>query len=107
MATIKHSSDEFNGNVANTQFAAGKAETDNPGAIRYFRRHSETYTVAGDKPAKKVTGGGSGQQEKPLDKRTNDEIEAYAAEHDIDLDGATTKAEMLAAIAAAEDESGS
>jgi hypothetical protein len=35
----------------------------------------------------------------------NADIEAYAAERDIDLDGATKKADMLAAIAAAEKES--
>lgn len=32
---------------------------------------------------------------------TNDKIVAYAAEHDIDLDGATVKADMLAKIEAA------
>lgn len=39
--------------------------------------------------------------DKPTDKWTNEKIVAYAAEHSIDLGEATTKKELLAAIAAA------
>ncbi|MFD9445506.1 hypothetical protein ACFWBR_42325 [Streptomyces sp. NPDC060006] len=42
-------------------------------------------------------------KDKPLDKRSVDELKAYAAEHEIDLGTATKKADILAAIAAAED----
>ncbi|KRC37519.1 hypothetical protein [Oerskovia sp. Root22] len=40
--------------------------------------------------------------EKPLEKRTAGDLKAYATEHDIDLGDAKTKAEILAAIVAAE-----
>lgn len=40
---------------------------------------------------------------KPLDDMTIDELRAYAAQHSIDLTGKTTKADILAAIKAAEE----
>ena len=42
--------------------------------------------------------------DKPLNKRTVDELKAYAAENSIDLGDATKRDEILAAIAAAEAE---
>lgn len=42
------------------------------------------------------------QPAKPLDDMTIDELKAYAAEHSIDLTGKTAKADILAAIKAAE-----
>lgn len=48
---------------------------------------------------------GQADDEKPLAKRTNAEIEAYAEANNIDLDGATKKADMLAAIEKAEQKS--
>ena len=48
----------------------------------------------------------SGETEKPpektLDEMTVDELKAYAAKNSIDITGKTTKAEILAAIKAAE-----
>lgn len=40
--------------------------------------------------------------EKPLEKRTAGDLKAYATEHNIDLGDAKTKAEILAAIVAAD-----
>ncbi|WP_181786052.1 hypothetical protein [Streptomyces phytophilus] len=44
------------------------------------------------------------QADKPLAKQTVAQLQAYAAEHDVDLAGATTKADILAAIEAAQDD---
>lgn len=40
----------------------------------------------------------AGPQEKPIEKRTLDELKAYAAEHGIELGEATLKADVLAVI---------
>lgn len=45
---------------------------------------------------------GAPPAEKPLEKRKNPEIRAYAAEHGIDLGDATTKEQMLEKIAQAQ-----
>lgn len=42
--------------------------------------------------------------DKPLAKQTVAHLQAYAAEHDVDLGEAKTKAEILAAIEAAQDD---
>lgn len=78
----------YAGVVGGVQFVDGKAETDDPNLISYFRRHG--YEVV------------DGSSDKPLDKRTKAELEAYAAEHSIDLGDASKKADVLAVIAAAE-----
>jgi len=44
-----------------------------------------------------------GPADKPLEKHTVDELKAYAAEREIDLGDAGKKADILAAIAAAEE----
>lgn len=43
------------------------------------------------------------QEEKPLEKMKVDELKEYAEAHEIELNGAKTKAEILEAIKAAED----
>lgn len=45
-----------------------------------------------------------GEKTVPVDKMTIPQLEAYAAEHEIDLGGATLKRDILAAIEAAQDE---
>jgi hypothetical protein len=50
-------------------------------------------------PTKDLAGDGGAV---PLDKLTVEQLLAYAAENDIDLGGATKKADLLAAIQAAE-----
>lgn len=58
--------------------------------------------VRPDRPA----GAGEVDQDKPLDKRTVDQLKAFAAEHEIDLGEATRKADILAAIHDAVEEGG-
>ena len=43
-----------------------------------------------------------GDEPKPLDKMTREELDAYAAEHSIDIGAASNKSDVLAAIKAAE-----
>lgn len=77
----------FTGEVAGVMFVDGAASTDNPGAIAYFRRHGYTVGAAVDEP-------------RPVDQMTVPELKAHATEAGIDLDGAKTKAEILAIVTA-------
>lgn len=47
-----------------------------------------------------------GDELKPLDKMTREELDAYAAEHSIDIGAASNKSDVLAAIKAAESAAG-
>ncbi|MFJ2017242.1 hypothetical protein [Streptomyces nodosus] len=51
----------FTGEVAGVHFADGRAETDNPAALAYFRRHGYTVTPqakpAGRSASKSTKGG--------------------------------------------------
>lgn len=102
MAKIIAPNQKFNGKRAGVAFVDGKAETDDESTIRYFAKHG--YKVEGK--AKKA-------ERAPEPPRTEDpatdplaglsveELRAHAAESDIDLGGARTKAEIRDAIAAA------
>jgi hypothetical protein len=78
----------FNGVVGGVQFTDGEAETDSPSMTVYFRRHGYQAEDA----------------EKTLEQMKVDELKAYADSRDIDLGDATKKADILAAIQAAEKE---
>ncbi|WKV74227.1 hypothetical protein AW27_023585 [Streptomyces sp. PCS3-D2] len=57
------------------------------------------FGVYADEPRRKAPA--EEPVEKPVEKMTAAELQAYAAEHGIDLSGAKTKAEVLAAVMAA------
>jgi hypothetical protein len=85
----------FNGQVVGVTFTDGIAKTDNEGALGYFARHG--YTVGEtEKQEVKIPEG------KPTDVWTNAQITAWAAAHEVDLGDASKKADMLAAIEAAQ-----
>jgi hypothetical protein len=94
MATIHTPVEGFTGIVAGVNFAQGEGQTDKPNALAYFRRHD--YTIEGDEPAPVVIPEGD-----PSDDWKVDQLKAYAKEHEVDLDGATKKDDILAAISAA------
>lgn len=97
--TVNHPDEHFSGRVANVDFANGKAETDNEGSLAYFRRH-EGYKISGGSRRSSS----SQPEDKPLDKRTVKELQAYADEHGIDLGKATKKDDILEVIGAAEEQ---
>lgn len=82
---------EFTGTVASVMFVDGVGKTTNETAIAYFEQHG--YTVATKKPPF--------PDGVPVEAWKSDELRAYAAAHNVDLAGATTKADILAAIAKA------
>ena len=57
------------------------------------------WSVAGTEAAPDAAESEAADDLTPTDKWTNEKLEAYALEHKIDLDGATKKADLLAAIA--------
>jgi hypothetical protein len=102
MAKIIAPNQKFTGKRAGVAFVDGKADTDDESAIRYFATHG--YKVEGK--AKKAAP--KPPPAKPEDPATDplaglnvEELRAHAAENDIDLGGARTKAEIRDAIAAA------
>ena len=102
MAKIIAPNQKFNGKRAGVAFVDGKAETDDESVIRYFVKHG--YSVEGK--AKKAER--APEAPKVADEATDklaglnvEELRAHAAENDIDLGGARTKAEIRDAIAAA------
>lgn len=86
MTTVRTPVEGFTGEVVGVQFVDGVGDTDNESAIAYFTRHG--YQV--------------GEGSLTLSEMTVKELVAYAGANDIDLDGATKKAEVLAVIEAAE-----
>ncbi|MBJ7481555.1 Rho termination factor N-terminal domain-containing protein [Rhodococcus sp. (in: high G+C Gram-positive bacteria)] len=82
----------FDGVVIGVQFKDGKGETDNAGALAYFRRHG--YGVAGSDPVEP-------EGHSPADS-LNDlsvpKLREYAKDKGIDLGDASKKADILAAI---------
>lgn len=83
----------YNGIVAGVHFSNGTAETDNPGALAYFRRHG--YGVASQTPA--AAGGQRGPAEN-LSGFSVPELRKYAKDKGIDLGSAKSKDDVLAAI---------
>jgi len=94
MANITSPVNGFNGRVVGVTFTDGDGETELPGAIAYFKRHS--YTVEGEASATAPISEGD-----PSDKWTKAELKAYATEHDIDLGDATKNADILELLTAA------
>lgn len=86
----------FDGVVIGVQFKDGKGETDNAGALAYFRRHG--YGVAGSDPVEP-------EGHSPADS-LNDlsvpKLREYAKDKGIALGDATRKPDILAAIEKAE-----
>lgn len=70
-------------------FAYGKAEVHEGWVLDWYREHGYTVTEKDAGP-------------KPIDKMKVDELKAYAAEKGIDLGEASTKAEIIDVIKAAE-----
>ena len=101
MAKITAPNEEFTGKRGNVGFIDGVAETDDPTMIAYFRRHG--YGVEdGKKASKKDAGDQSGAfpEGEPVESWTADQLKAYAAANEVDLGGATKKADIFAAITA-------
>jgi len=96
MAKITAPNKEFTGKRGTVAFVDGVAETDDPHMLTYFKRHG--YAVEGEKQAPAPVTIPDGD---PAESWKGDELKAYAAAHEIDLKGATTKADMVAAIQAA------
>ena len=77
--------------AAGVQFAYGKAEVHEGWVLDWFREHGYKVTEKDAEP-------------KTIDKMKVDELKAYAKEKGIDLGEASTKAEILEVIKAAEKE---
>lgn len=93
--TITHPDEDFSGRVANVNFAGGKADTDNEGALAYFRRH-EGFKIGG---SQKSSSSSDDASDKPLEDRSVPQLKKYAKDNDINLGGATKKDDILQAIA--------
>lgn len=102
MAKIIAPNQKFNGKRAGVAFVDGQAETDDESVIRYFVKHG--YTVEGKAKKAERTPEAPKVDDPATDKLAGlnvEELRAHAAENDIDLGGARTKAEIRDAIAAA------
>ena len=97
MAKITAPVKEFTGKRGNVAFVDGVAETDDPHMIAYFKRHG--YKVEATK--KSAPAGPAFPEGDPVESWTGDQLKAYAAAHEVDLNGATKKADVFAAIQAA------
>lgn len=81
-----------NAEIAGVAFTKGVGESDDEHALTYFRRHG--YRI--DEPEAPAFPDGD-----PAESWKADQLRAYAAKHNVEVKGATTKAEILAAIVAA------
>src|SRR5699024_12824353 len=93
---------ELNAKPAGVAFVDGHAATDGEPTIRYFAKHG----YKGEGKAKKADPAPTAPEvhdaaTDPLAGLNVEELRAHAAERDIDLGGARTKAEIRSAIAAA------
>lgn len=87
----------FSGVRANLVFVNGVSETNDAWLIKWFKEHGYEVTEKPDEPEVKDEGGEGG-----IGDMTVKELKAYAAEKNIDLGEAKTKADIVAAIEAAE-----
>lgn len=97
MITIKTPNERFNGVRAGLHFANGVATAE---ALTPVQRATVTrlgYTIEGDEPP---------APEKTLDDMTVAELRDLAAERDVDLSGASKKAEILEVLRASESAGG-
>lgn len=86
MARVKAPAQGFSGTRFGVRFRNGVGETDDERALHWFRQHGYEVEGAGDKP---------------LDRHTVDELQAMAADLDIEGRSDMKKAELVTAIAAA------
>lgn len=91
MATITTPVEKFSGIVAGVHFADGKAETDDESAIQYFERQGYGVNRPAEKPDEQTPADS-------LSKLTGPKLKKYAEDKGIDIGGATSKADILAAI---------
>lgn len=84
----------FTGKVAGVSFVDGEGETDDAGALAYFRRHG--YGVDAAEKAVEIPDG------KPSTDWKADQLKEYAEKHEVDLGQAKTKPEIVEAIEKAE-----
>lgn len=88
----------FSGVRANLVFVNGVSETNDAWLIKWFKEHGYDVTEKQDESKVKDEGGESIN----IGDKTVKELKAYAAEKNIDLGEAKTKADIIAAIEAAE-----
>lgn len=92
--TVHTPVEKFNGEVVGVKFTDGVGKTDDPAALAYFHRHG--YKVGEEQS----DGGEEQSEERPSKAWTVDRLTAYAKEHDIALEGATLKDDILAKVEA-------
>lgn len=92
MAKISTPVSGFTGTVAGVTFADGVGETADESTIAYFERHG--YTVTAEAAPEPLPDGN------PADSWKVDQLKRWASEHDLDLQGASKKEDILAAITA-------
>lgn len=104
--TVVHTPVEgFTGEIVGVSFVDGVGETTDSSALAYFARHG--YEIDSGAPLDPADPDGPGSAEDSgLEAMTVDELRQMAAEADIDLEGATRKADIIAAITAALDPDG-
>lgn len=102
----------YTGCIAGVEIINGLGVTDDPMAVSYFERHGALVTPLA-KPSKpsEAEEGGVGADDvdtlnawpegEPTEKWRTHELDAYAAAHNIDLTGASNKAEKVELIAQA------
>lgn len=95
MVTIKAPNKNYNGSTYGVPFVNGVGHTDNTWLVQMFKEAG--YVVADGTEVEPVE-----EEEKAnsalLDKMTLTELKDYAAENNIDLGGATRKADIVALI---------
>lgn len=101
MAIVTAPNAATNETIAGVDFIDGVGETSDTWALAYFARQG--YTIDDPDLDPMPADLTFGTTKDPVD-MTVPELVAYATENQIDLDGATKKADILAAIIAAEDE---
>lgn len=92
MAQIHTPVKGYTGKIVGVQFTDGVGETDSAAALAYFTRHGYEITTPGAPEAPAFPEGD------PTDKWTVDQLKAYATAKEIDLKGATAKADILLAV---------
>lgn len=93
MATVSAPNKGFNGVRAGVRFVDGVGETVDENALNYFARHG--YTIDDGDGLDELPATVSWETTKDPVDMTRDELLAYAADNEIDLHGATKKADIL------------
>lgn len=98
MAKITAPNREFTGKRGEVAFVDGVGESDDPTMLAYFKRHG--YEIEGEGTSEED--GPAFPEGEPTEDWKGDQLKAYAAAHEIDLGSAAKKADMVAAIQAAQ-----